>query len=64
MKDADRPLSNLIAQGWELQEYRPVQEEGTMMMHVFLLKRQREHKLLILRKKVMGEGLVAQELDI
>ena len=64
MKDADRPLSNLIAQGWELQEYRPTQEEGTMLMHVFLLKRQREHKLLILRKKVMGEGVVAQELDV
>ena len=64
MKDADRPLSDLIAQGWELQEYRPTQEEGTMLMHVFLLKRQRDHKLLLLRKKVMGEGLVAQELDI
>jgi hypothetical protein len=64
MKEADRPLSNLIAQGWELQEYRPTQEEGTMLMHVFLLKRQREHKLLLLRKKVMGEGVVAQELDV
>ena len=64
MREADRPLSDLVAQGWELQEYRPTQEEGTMLMHVFLLKRQREHKLLLLRKKVMGEGLVAQELDI
>ena len=64
MKDADRPLSNLIAQGWELQEYRPTQEEGTMLMHVFLLKRQRYHKRLPVRKKVMGEGVVAQELDV
>ena len=64
MKDADRPLSALIAQGWELQEYRPTQEEGTMLMHVFLLKRQRDHKLLLLRRKVMGEGVVAQEIDV
>jgi hypothetical protein len=62
MKDADRPLSNLIAQGWELQSIGP-SREGTMMMHVFLLKRQREHKLLILRKEGDGDGLVAQELD-
>lgn len=64
MKDADRPLSALIAQGWELAEYRPIQEEGTMLMHVFLLKRQREHKLLLVRKKVMGEGVVSQEIDV
>jgi hypothetical protein len=35
-----------------------------MLMHVFLLQRQREHKLLLVRKKVMGGGVVAQEMDI
>ena len=64
MKEADRPLSALIAQGWELQQYRSSQDESTMLMHVFLLKRQREHKLLVLRKKVMGQGLVAEEIDV
>ncbi len=64
MKEVDRPLSILLAQGWELQEYRTTQEEGTMLLHVFLLRRQREHKLLILRKKVMGPGLMAEELDV
>ena len=64
MNDADRPLSALVAQGWEVRDYRPTQEEGTMLMHVFLLQRQREHKLLMIRKKVMGGGVVAQELDI
>ena len=64
MKEVQRPLSTLLAQGWELQEYRTTQEEGTMLLHVFLLKRQRDHKLLLLRKKVMGTGLVAEELDV
>ena len=64
MKDAQRPLSALLSQGWELQEYRTSQEEGTLLLHIFLLKRQRDHKLLLLRKKVMGTGLVAEELDV
>ena len=64
MKDADRPLSDLIAQGWELQHYRTTQDEGAMLMHIFLLRRQRDHKLLVVRRKVMGDGIVAQELDI
>jgi hypothetical protein len=64
MKDAKRPLSALIDQGWELHSYRSTQEEGTMLMHAFLLKRQRDHKLLLVRKKVMGEGIVAEEIDL
>ncbi len=64
MIDADRPLSALVSQGWELRDYRASQEEGTMLMHVFLLARQREHKLLIVRKKMMGRGVVAEEIDV
>jgi hypothetical protein len=64
VKEAQRPLSALLSQGWELQEYRTSQEEGTLLLHIFLLKRQRDHKLLLVRKKVMGTGLVAEELDV
>jgi hypothetical protein len=64
MKDAVRPLSALVEQGWEVHTYRSSQEEGTMLMHSFLLKRQRDHKLLLVRKKVMGGGVVAEEIDL
>ena len=64
MKDAARPLSTLVEQGWEVHTYHTSQDQGAMLMHSFLLRRQRDHKLLVVRRKVMGEGIVSEEIDL
>ena len=63
-ESAERPLSNLVAQGWEVGEYCASKGGDGMMEHCFHLHRQREHKILTVRKKLMGRGFVAEELDV
>lgn len=59
-----RPLSDLVAQGWEVQHYHPLVGTSAMLEHVFHLSRQREHKVLVVRRKVMGDGMYGEEFDI
>jgi hypothetical protein len=35
-----------------------------MMEHAFHLSRQKENKVIVIRRKVMGEGVVAEEFDV
>ncbi|CAN5298966.1 hypothetical protein BH11PSE2_BH11PSE2_02690 [soil metagenome] len=58
-----RPLSQLVSQGWEVVSYSPLAgSEG----HVdcFLLRRQKQHKILKVRRKVIGGGYVVRESDV
>ena len=59
-----RPLSDLLAQGWELRRYTPVLGPSGVMEHAFHLQRYRDNKLLVIRRKLMGGGLHAEELDV
>jgi hypothetical protein len=61
-----RPLSQLIGQGWELVSYSAGSDynNGGGMMDCFLLRRQKQHKLLKVRRKYLGNGLVVRELDL
>ena len=59
-----RPLSDLIAQGWEVKQYHPVLGPAGLIEHAFHLQRQRESKVLLVRRKMMGEGLHAEEFDL
>ena len=59
-----RPLSELMAQGWELRLYHPVLGPSGLMEHAFHLQRSRDNKLLVVRRKLMGEGLHIEELDV
>jgi hypothetical protein len=65
MAGEDKPLSTLIAQGWELLDYATGSEpsEGRSM-HCFLLRKQKQHRLLRIRPKVFGKGYVVKEMDI
>lgn len=65
MSQATRPLSTLRSQGWEVAGYSASMDPGTgMLAHCFLLKRENRSKVLVVRKKMVGEGIVAEEMDV
>lgn len=61
---SDKPLSVLVAAGWEVFQYSASVSEAGVMEHCFLLRKGRDHKVLKVRKKMLGEGLVAEELEV
>ena len=62
---SDRPLSSLVAQGWEIVDYSTTDASGTAYQHSLLLRRNGQHKILVLRKKMLGDGIVVEEeLDV
>ena len=61
----DKPLSALVSQGWEVAGYTATDFNGETAQHNFLLRRQGQHKVLTLRKKMLGDGVVvASELEV
>ena len=63
--DDNRPLSNLVAQGWEVVAYSQAPDGSSgKLRHAVLLRRQRNHKILSIRHKVFGKGYVINELDV
>lgn len=61
---SDKPLSDLVRQGWTIAGYSASDMNGETYQHNILLTRQGAHRILTVRKKMMGEGLVASELDV
>lgn len=61
---SDRPLSSLVAQGWKIVGYAAHDMGGTGGYHNLVLERQGQHKILVVRKKMLGEGVVAEEMDV
>ena len=61
----ERPLSALVAQGWEIVGFASGRDPsfGTIAQHV-LLRRQRNHKMLSIRPKSWGGGFVVKEVDL
>ena len=59
-----RPLSTLVGQGWEVLQYSAGTGESGMHEHCFLLRKGRDHRVLRVRKKMMGGGLVGEEIDV
>jgi len=65
MSDVERPLSAAISQGWEVADYSSSFDHSSgAMMHCFLVRRQGKAKVIIVRKKFMGEGVVTEELEV
>lgn len=65
MTDVDKPLAAALAQGWEVANYSAsIDPTAGMLVHCFLLRRQGRNKLLTLRKKMIGEGTVVEELEV
>ena len=60
-----KPLSALVAQGWEIVGYAAGTDAKTgMHNHSVLLRRQKQHKVLQIRNKWIGKGLVASEFEL
>jgi len=63
--DEREPLSKLLAQGWEVVTYSTNLDPNTgMLLHCFLLRKQMRAKVLMVRKKIVGEGLLVEEQDM
>jgi hypothetical protein len=61
---SNKPLTELVRQGWSVVAYSATDMSGETYQHNVLLTRQGQHKILTLRKKMMGEGIVASELEV
>ena len=62
---SDRPVSSLVAQGWEIVGYSTTDASGTAYQHSVMLRRNNQHKIIVLRKKMLGDGIVVEsELDV
>jgi hypothetical protein len=61
---SDKPLSDLVRQGWQVVNYAVNDAGGTATYHNVLVTRQGQHKLLTIRKKMVGEGVVVSELEV
>jgi hypothetical protein len=62
MASEQHPLSNLVAQGWEVQGFTTAPGSLDYVYH-FLLKRQRQHKVLMVWRKALG-GVGYKELEV
>jgi len=63
MADDNRPLSDLVAQGWEILNDSAADYGGAKTEN-FLLRRQKMHRVLSVRPKRVVKGYVVKERDI
>ncbi len=61
---SDTPLSNLVRQGWSVVAYSATDMSGETYQHNVLLVRNGQHRILTVRKKMIGDGIVAMEMDV
>jgi len=65
MNSEDRPLSTLVGQGWEIVSYSSGHAPGTATpVENVLLRRQKNHKIISVRRKTFGGGYVVKEYDL
>ena len=65
MAENERPLSALVGQGWEIQDYSAAYDHGAGgVTDCFLLRRQKQHKVLKIRRKWIGGGFAIKEIDL
>jgi hypothetical protein len=62
MADDKRHISDMVAQGWEISGFSTAYA-GMGLIHTLLLKKQRQHKVVVIRKRpVLGVSI--EELDV
>lgn len=60
----EKPLSDLVRQGWEVADFSVATDSSGWQTHCFLVRRQGQHKVLTVRKKMLGDGVVASEMEV
>ena len=61
---SDTPLSNLVRLGWSVVAYSVTDSSGETWHHNVLLTKGGQHRILTMRKKMIGDGIVASEMDV
>ena len=61
---SDKALNSLLSQGWELHSYSSTSPHGEPLHHCFLLRRSGQWKVLTVRKKLIGSGVVITEMEV
>lgn len=61
---SEQPLSDLVRQGRPVVGYPVTDSSGETWHHNVLLALNAQHRILTVRKKMIGKGLVASELDV
>lgn len=61
---SDRPVSDLVRQGWEIVSYSSTDWNGETYQHNVLMRRSGAHRIVTVRKKMIGDGVVVAELDV
>jgi hypothetical protein len=64
MTEDNKPLTTLVAQGWEIVNYSSSSDTSGYITQNILLRRQKLHRILSIRPKMMGKGYVVNEMDI
>ena len=64
MSGSDKPLSALVAQGWEIVGFAGSTPHQGSTVDSFLLRRMKVHKVLRVRRKVFGGGYSVTEQEI
>lgn len=60
----EQPLSELTRAGWDVVQYQAGFGGSGLTEHCFHLRRNGQHKVLVVRKKMMGSGVTSEELDL
>jgi hypothetical protein len=63
MADEKRYVSDLVAQGWEIAGFSSL-HNGGQLVHTVLLRRQRQHKLVTIKKRLIIGGITIEEIDV
>jgi len=61
---SDTPVSDLVRQGWSVVGYAATDANGETWHHNVLLTKNGQHRILTVRKKMLGDGLVVSEMDV
>lgn len=61
---SDKILSEQVRQGWRVVSYAVNDMGGTALQHNFLLERNGLHKVLSVRQKILGQGVVTGEMEV
>jgi hypothetical protein len=64
MADDNKPLSDLVSQGWEILNYSSSHDPSGVVVENFLLRKLKMHRILSVRPKMLGKGYVVKELDV
>lgn len=64
MTNEAKPVSQLVAQAWEIVDSSSCLDSYGRPVHSVLLRRHREHRFVTISRKLIGKGVVVEERDV